>query len=60
MELWVYLAQGNPYFLILKWKEWESSEQCFAFFFPFFKKERKNTARGFAVGLWELAKNQDK
>lgn len=28
MELWVYLTHGSPYFLILKWKEWEKSEQC--------------------------------
>lgn len=58
MELWVYLAQGRLHFLILKWKEWESSEQFLYIKNTFFKRE--NAATGFAVGLWELAKSQDK
>lgn len=39
MELWVYLAQGRLHFLILKWKEWESSEQ-FLYIKNIFLKEK--------------------
>lgn len=49
MELWVYLAQGRLHFLILKWKEWESSEQFL--YIKTILKKRENAATGFAVGL---------
>lgn len=49
MELWVYLARGRLHLLILKWKEWESSEQFLYIKTIFFKRE--NAATGFAVGL---------
>lgn len=57
IELWVYLAHGSPYFFTFKWKEWEKSEQCLN---KEEKEEKRNAARGFAVGLGELAKSQEK
>lgn len=47
MELWVYLAQGRPHFLILKWKQWESSEQ---WLYLDFKKKRKTSPQAL---LWD-------
>lgn len=47
MELWVYLAHGSPYFLILKWKEWEKSEQCL------YRKKKNKKKRLPGALLWD-------